>query len=339
MNFFSDWGITFANPWLLLLLLLIPVLAYLQGQLGGVPAVIFSSVGPLKTLGKVAESKAGDFLAGLMFLALALLIIALARPQQGKTISHVEASGIDIMICIDVSGSMLTEDYNIGGQRANRIDTVKEVTRKFIEGRPNDRIGVVAFGGRPYLVSPLTLDHDWLFQNLERVRVGLVEDSTAIGSAIAAGSNRLKDKKAKSKVIILLTDGDNNAGKISPETAAEAAKTLGVKLYAIGAGTNGTAPYPFTDPYGRKVYQMMNVQFNEEGLKKVSQIANGKYYRAADTQSLENIYSEIDKLEKSKVELTKYTNYRDLFPWFTGAGLAVLGLNVLLAQTLWRKLP
>ncbi|MGB8356309.1 MAG: VWA domain-containing protein [Chthoniobacteraceae bacterium] len=339
MRFFSDLGITFVNPWLLLLLLLIPVIAFLRGNRGGAPAVIFSSINPLKTLGKSAESKAGDFLTGLVFVALALFVVALARPQLGKTISHVNASGIDIMICIDVSGSMLTEDYNIGGQRASRVDTIREVTRKFIEGRPNDRIGIIAFGGRPYLVSPMTLDHDWLFQNLERVKIGLVEDSTAIGSAIAAASNRLKDKESKSKVIILLTDGDNNAGKISPETAAEAAKTLGIKFYAIGAGTNGTAPFPFTDSFGRKVYQMIPVSFNEDGLKKVAQIAGGKYYRAADTESLENIYGEIDKLEKSTIELTKYTNYRDLFPWFLAGGLVLLCAHTVLSQTVWRKLP
>jgi Ca-activated chloride channel family protein len=339
MNFFKDWTISFVNPWLLLLLLLIPAIAFLKGFKGGVPAVVFSSTGPLKSLGRSAESKAGGFMTGLLFLALALFIVALARPQQGKTVNHIQASGIDIMICIDVSGSMLTEDYNIGGQRASRIDTIKEVTRKFIERRPNDRIGIIAFGGQPYVVSPLTLDHDWLFQNLERVKIGLVEDSTAIGSAIAAAANRLKDRPAKSKVIILLTDGDNNAGKISPETAAEAARALGIKLYAVGAGTNGTAPFPFKDNFGNKVYQMIQVSFNEEGLKKVSQIANGKYYRAADTASLQNIYAEIDSLEKSKSEFTQYRNYRDIFPWFLGAGLAVLCANIALSQTLWRKLP
>jgi Ca-activated chloride channel homolog len=348
MKWLSDSGVTFGNPWLLLLLLLIPLLAWLQGRRGGVPAVVFSSTAPLRTLGKSAESKAGDFLTGLIFFALALLIIALARPQQGKTLSHVEASGIDIMVVIDVSSSMLTEDYEIGGQRANRLDTIKEVTRKFIEGRPNDRIGIVAFGGRPYLVSPLTLDHDWLFQNMDRVQCELVEDGTAIGSALASACNRLKDKQSKSKVLILLTDGDNNAGKISPETAAEAVKALDIKFYAIGAGTNGIAPGPIGDPntgkiardnFGRVYLQNQRVEFNEEGLKKVAQTAAGKYFRAADTKSLENIYNEIDRLEKSTVELTKYKQYRDLFPWFLGGGLALLVVQNLLSQTVWRRLP
>jgi Ca-activated chloride channel family protein len=348
VNPFAQWGLTFANPWLLLPLLLIPLLAWLQGRRGGVPAVIFSSTAPLRTLGRSAESRSGDFLAGLIFVALALLIVALARPQQGKTLSHVEASGIDIMVVIDVSSSMLTEDYDIGGQRANRLDTIKEVTRKFIEGRPNDRIGLMAFAGRPYLVSPLTLDHDWLFQNMERVQCELVEDGTAIGSALASACNRLKDKQSKSKVLILLTDGDNNAGKISPETAAEAVKALGIKFYAVGAGTNGIAPAPVGDPrtgkvardqYGHVYLENQQVEFNEEGLKKVAQTAAGKYYRAADTKSLEGIYSEINKLEKSTVELTKYKQYRDLYPWFLSAGLGLLIVQMLLSQTVWRRLP
>jgi Ca-activated chloride channel family protein len=339
MSLSRDFGITFANPWLLALLLLIPLLAYLKGRKGNAPAVIFSSLETLRNLGKRVESHSGNFSTGLIYFALALLITALARPQLGKTLSHVEASGIDIMIAIDVSGSMLTEDYFIGGQRTNRLETIKQVTHNFIEGRPNDRIGILAFGGRPYLVSPLTLDHDWLLQNLERVRVGLVEDSTAIGSAIASSSSRLKSKDSKSRVIILLTDGDNNAGKISPETAAEAAKALGIKLHAIGAGTNGVAPYPMQDPFGRTVYQNIQVQFNEEGLKKVAQIAGGQYYRAADTKSLENIFAQIDKMEKSTVELKQYKQYRDLFPWFMAAGFALLALETVLAQTVWRKLP
>lgn len=349
MDWLKDFdGAAFAQPWFLLALLVIPLLAWLRGNRGGRPAVVFSSTAPLRSLGRVAESKAGNFLMSLTWLSLASLIVGLARPQLGKTMSHVEASGIDIMVLVDVSASMLTEDFSIGGHRANRLDTIKQVTQKFIEGRPNDRIGIIAFGGRPYLVSPLTLDHDWLFQNLERVRVGLVEDGTAIGSAIASGCNRLRDRDSKSRVLILLTDGDNNAGKVTPETAAEAAKALGVKLYAIGAGTTGVAPVPVfdsrtgqpaTDMFGRRMYQNEHVEFNEEGLKKVADIAAGKFYRATDTRSLENIYADIDKLEKSTVEMTQYRQYRDLFPWFLCAGFGLLALESVLAQTIWRRLP
>jgi len=347
MNPFSDFGITFANPWFLLLLLVVPVLSFLKGDRGRAPSIIFSSTGALRQLGNVVQSRTGNFLTALYFLGLTLLLVALARPQTTKTISHTEASGVDIMIVIDVSESMLTEDYFIGGRRYNRLETIKQVTRKFIEGRPNDRIGIIAFGTQPYLVSPLTLDHDWLFQNLERVQIGMVEGNTAIGSAIASACNRLKDKTSKSRLIILLTEGDNNAGKVSPETAAEITKTLGIKFHAIGAGTNGVAPMPVvdragnvrTDMFGNKLYQNQEVHFNEDGLKKVAQIAGGHFYRAADTKALEDIYSQIDQMEKSKIELTQYRQYRELFPWFLGAGLALLATEFLLAQTVWRKIP
>ncbi|MEI8312229.1 MAG: VWA domain-containing protein, partial [Verrucomicrobiota bacterium] len=208
-----------------------------------------------------------------------------------------------------------------------------------IRKRPNDRIGIIAFAGRPYLVSPLTLDHDWLIQNLDRIQIGLVEDGTAIGSAIASGANRLKDKEAKTKLIVLLTDGDNNAGKVMPLTAAEAAKALGIRIYTIGAGTQGEAPFPFTDPFGRTVYRNVPVEFKEDTIRDIAKIANGIAYRATDTKSLEKIFGEIDKLEKSKVEVEKIAQYRDLFPWFLMAGLACLGTEILLSQTLWRRLP
>ena len=235
-------GFAFAHPWLLLLLLAIPLLALLRGGRGAAPAVVFSSLRPLHALGKPRRSRIGGWLTTLLLLALAPLIVALARPQMGKTITKVQASGIDIMLALDVSGSMVAEDFTIGGERASRIDVVKQVTQKFIEARPNDRIGIVCFAGRPYLVSPLTLDHDWLLENLERVKLGLVEDGTAIGSAVASASNRLKDRDAKSRIVLLLTDGVSNAGKVSPVTAAEAAKALGIKVYTVGAGTRGYAP-------------------------------------------------------------------------------------------------
>jgi len=274
------------------------------------------------------------------------LIIALARPQLGKTLNQVEASGIDIMLVLDVSGSMLIKDFTIGREEATRLDAIREVTRKFIEGRPNDRIGIIAFAGRPYVVSPMTLDHDWLMQNLERVRIGLVEDGTAIGSAMAAASNRLNDKHSKSRALVLLTDGENNSGKIPPNTAAEAMKALKIHLYAIGAGINGIAPAPIftsrgpvTDMEGNIQYQRQPVQFNETGLREVAKIADGQFYRATDTKSLEAIYRDIDKMEKSTVSVTKYQQYRDLFPICIMSGCGLLVAQILLAQTIWKKLP
>jgi Ca-activated chloride channel family protein len=329
---------TFAQPWLLLLLLLLPVLAILQGARGSAPAVVYSSLAPLRSLGAPRRARAGGWLLTLVLLALGALIVALARPQMGRTLTHTEASGIDIMLALDVSRSMLAEDFTIGSERANRLEAVKQVTEKFIEGRPNDRIGIVAFAGRPYLVSPLTLDHQWLLQNLERIKIGLVEDGTAIGSAIASASNRLRDRDSKSRIVVLLTDGDNNAGKISPATAAEAAKALGIKVYAIGAGTRGFAPMPVQFG-GRIIYQNVQVNVDEETLQQVAKLTDAQYFRATDTKSLAQIFEAIDKLEKSTVELSQYKEVRELFPWFVGAGGVLLGLHLLLAQTVWRRVP
>ena len=338
---------TFANPWLLLLLLALPLIAYLRGKRGPAAALIFSSTTVLRGLGKSSRARAGQFLRAMLFLSLAAFIIALARPRLGKNLTQVEASGIDIMIVLDVSGSMLIKDFTVGGDPATRVEATKEVTRKFIEARPNDRIGIIAFAGRPYVVSPMTLDHDWLLQNLERVRVGLVEDGTAIGSAAAAAANRLNDRGAKSRVLVLLTDGENNAGKVPPTTAAEAIKALKIRMYAIGAGINGIAPAPvpdrrggfLTDLSGNMLYQNQPVHFNEAGLKEMAQIADGKFFRATDTRSLEQIFAEIDQLEKTTVTLKKFQRYRELFPDCILVGCGLLILQTLLSQTLWKKLP
>jgi Ca-activated chloride channel homolog len=346
-----DWlpantALAFARPWLLLLLLAIPLLAYLVGKRGQSAALTFSSTSALRVIGKQSAARVGKILRAMIFATLAIFIAGLARPQLGKSLTQVEASGIDIMLVLDVSGSMLTKDFTIGGDEATRVDAIREVTRKFIEGRPNDRIGMIAFAGRPYVVSPMTLDHDWLLQNLERVRIGLVEDGTAIGSAMASAANRLNDKHSKSRVIVLLTDGENNAGKISPNTAAEAVKALKIHFYAIGAGINGIAPAPIytsrgpmTDALGNIFYQNQRVEFNEAGLKQVAQIAGGQFFRATDTKSLEQIYHDIDSLEKSTVAVKKYQEYRDLFPLCVMSGCGLLIAQLLLSQTVWKKLP
>jgi Ca-activated chloride channel homolog len=348
-----DWwpenaALTFAQPWFLLLLLAIPLLAWFRGKSGPAAALTFSSTTTLRALGKSSAARAGKFLRALFLLSLAVLAVAMARPQLGKSLTQVEASGIDIILALDVSGSMLTKDFTIGGEQATRIDAIREVTRKFIEGRPNDRIGIIAFAGRPYVVSPMTLDHDWLLKNLERVKIGLVEDGTAIGSGMAAAANRLNDKRSKSHVIVLLTDGENNTGKIPPNTAAEAIKALKIHFYAIGAGINGIAPTPVfnpqtgkpvTDMFGNIMYQNQRVHFNEAGLKEVAKIADGQFYRATDTKSLEQIFGDIDKLEKTTVSVKKYQQYRDLFPICIATGLGLLFAQLLLSQTIWKKLP
>lgn len=346
--FSSNSALTFAQPWLLLLLAAIPLLAYWRGKSGPAAALTFSSTAALRSLGKTSAARAGQFLRALLLVSLALFAIAMARPQLGKSLTQVEASGIDIMVVLDVSGSMLTKDFTIGGESATRIDAIREVTRKFIEGRPNDRIGIIAFAGRPYVVSPMTLDHDWLLKNLERIKIGLVEDGTAIGSGMAAAANRLNDKRSKSRVIVLLTDGENNTGKIPPNTAAEAIKALKIHFYAVGAGINGVAPTPvfnpqngkpMTDMFGNVVYQNQRVHFNEAGLKEVTRIADGQFFRATDTKSLEQIFGDIDKLEKTTVSVKKYQQYRDLFPACLMAGLGLLIAQLVLSQTIWKKLP
>jgi len=348
-----DWfsggaALTFAQPWFLLLLLAIPLLAWFRGKSGPAAALTFSSTTALRAIGKSSAARAGKFLRALMLLSLGFFAIAMARPQLGKSLTQVEASGIDIILALDVSASMLTKDFKVGGESATRIDAIREVTRKFIEARPNDRIGIIAFAGRPYVVSPMTLDHDWLLKNLERVKIGLVEDGTAIGSGMAAAANRLNDRRSKSHVIVLLTDGENNTGKIPPNTAAEAVKALKIHFYAIGAGINGIAPTPvfnaqtgkpITDMFGNILYQNQQVHFNEKGLKEVAKIADGQFYRATDTQSLEQIFKDIDKFEKTTVSVKKYQQYRDLFPACIGAGLSLLVAQLLLSQTVWKKLP
>jgi Ca-activated chloride channel family protein len=331
---------SFAHPWLLLLLLILPLLALLRGKIGGTPGILFSSTKLVMAVGKRRRSRAGAVLASLLYGAMACLIVALARPQLGRTLERIQASGVDIMLVLDVSGSMMAEDYTIGSSRVNRIDAVKRVTQQFIDARPNDRIGIIAFAGRPYLVSPLTLDHEWLIRNLDRVQLGLVEDGTAIGSALASAVSRLKDRDSKTKLIVLLTDGANNAGKVLPLTSAEAAKALGMKIYTVGAGSDGPVPVPVgKDMFGKTVYRKMVFDFDEKLLDQIAKIGDGKYFRAADTDTMDKTFREIDRMEKTKIEVEKSADYRDLFPLFLALGVILLGAEAILSQTLWRRLP
>jgi Ca-activated chloride channel family protein len=277
---------------------------------------------------------------GLVLLGWAAMVVALARPQWAKDLEIVKASGIDIIIALDVSRSMLAEDFTIGGKRASRIDAVKQVTEMFIEGRPSDRIGMVAFAGRPYLVSPLTLNHDWLLENLKRIKIGMVEDGTAIGSALASATRRLGDNpEAHTKIIVLLTDGDNNAGQISPNTAAEAARALGIKIYTICAGTQGWVPIPVKDMFGNTVYQQVLVSVDENQSKRVAEIGGGKFYRATDTNALKQIFEDINELEKVPIESQRSRQLRELFVWPLGVGLSALVAAMVWSLSLGRRLP
>ena len=330
----------FAQPFWLGLLAVPLLLGLLRGREGGAVAVLYSSTAILQRIGQPRTARAGAFAGWLLTAALALGIVALARPQLSDSITQIRASGIDIMIALDVSGSMKTEDFTLGDHRASRVDAIKEITQRFIDSRPNDRIGMLAFAGRPYLVSPLTLDHSWLIQNLDRVDTGLVEDGTAIGSAIASAANRLKDRTAKSRVIVLLSDGDNNAGRINPNTAAEAALALGLKVYTIGVGTNGFAPFPVGKDFtGQMQYETIKVEFDAKTLSDVARIAEGKFFRADSSAALQDIYAQIDRLQKTTMAVNRYREYRDLFSWVAAAALGCLAVQLALSQTLWRRLP
>ncbi len=331
---------TFAHPYVLLLLLLLPVLAWLKGKVGFQPAFLYSSVQLVRGITGITRSRAGSILLKLRWLALALFLIALARPQLGEGETKITASGIDIVLAIDLSGSMSSEDFQLRGRRVNRLMIAKDVLQQFVAKRANDRIGLVAFATDAYIAAPLTLDHDFLLQNLDRLEIAAPgKDQTAIGSALAAALNRLRELRSKSKIVILMTDGQNNAGKVPPLTAAEAAETLKVKVYTIGVGTRGLAPFPYIDAFGRKDYKPMQVDIDEDTLTQIARRTGGKYYRADKTETLRSVYDEIDQLEKTEVEVKKYQRYRELFPLVALPGLVLLLLEVILNHTVWRKLP
>ena len=332
---------TFAYPYLLFLLLLLPLAAWLKGRRGKPPAFVYSSVQLLRGVQDITKSQAGRLLASLRWLALALFIIALAQPRLTKfDTTKATASGVDIVVAFDLSGSMAAEDFEIRGNRVNRVKMAKDVLEKFISKRPTDRIGLVAFGTQAYIASPITMDHDFLLKNLERMDLNTINgNQTAIGSALSTAVNRLRELKSKSKIVILMTDGQNNAGKVAPLTAAEAAQALGVKVYTIGVGTQGQAPMPATDMFGRKVYQMVPVDIDETTLQKISDMTNGKYYRADNAEKFQAIYSEIDKLEKTEAEVKKFAHHTELFAWLISIGVVLLTAEVALAQTALRRLP
>jgi Ca-activated chloride channel family protein len=329
----------FAHPWVLLLLLGLPVLAWLKGRSGARPAFLYSSLALLEGFGTPARSRSGSVLAALRWLALACFIIALARPQLGEGETRVTASGVDIVIALDLSGSMASEDFKLKGEQVNRLTVAKNVIEQFVDKRPNDRIGLVAFAGRAYVAAPLTLDHNFLLQNLERLRLGLIEDNTAIGAGLSCALNRLRDVNSKSKLVILMTDGQNNAGKVPPLTAAEAASALGVKVYTIGVGIRGTAPFPRIDPFGRKVYYQVPVDIDEPTLEQIADKTGGRYFRADSSDTLQKIYAEIDRLEKTDIDVKKFMQYRELFAWFVIPGVLLLLAEVVLGNTIWRRVP
>jgi Ca-activated chloride channel family protein len=332
--------ITFAHEWGLPFLLLIPILAFLRGRWGKTAAIQYSGLSLFGTLTRGRKVNPGGWLSALRYLALACCLVALARPQKINTSTQVQESGIDMMLAIDLSPSMEALDYHKDGQDLSRVEVVRETVGSFIQGRPNDRIGMVVFAGEAYLMSPLTLDHDWLQHNVQLLHTGSwVGDATAIGSALAACANRLRDQPGKSKIIVLLTDGANNAGKITPFAAAEAAHALGIKIYTIGAGSADVAKFPMHDMFGRITYTTIPVDIDNDALQKIADIGQGKFFRAADYDTLQNVYQEINKLEASRVAVRHFQHIKEYFTWALYPGLLFLGLEIILAHTRWRRVP
>ena len=331
--------IRFLQPDWFWVLTALPLVILWRGRRGPVAAVEYSDVSLARAVARRTRSRIGGIVWLLPIVAAALMVVGLARPQRTHSRTEVTAKGIDIVLGLDISGSMQALDFTVGNSRVNRIAIVKAVVARFIDERPNDRIGLVAFAASPYLVSPLTLDHDWLLQNLERVNVGIGDDGTAIGSAIAAAVNHLRTTAAKSKVVILLTDGVNNSGKISPLAAAEAARALGVKVYTIGVGVRGKAPIPVRDEAGKFHVIMATVDVDEKTLQAVASETGGLFYRATDTDSLQKIYEQINRYEKSAQAVQKFEHVEELYHWALFPALGLLALWVILQQTTFRRLP
>lgn len=325
-----------APNWLWLLLVLVPMAAcYVYRTLRGGAAIQVSDTEGLARAPRTWRYWLRHFPFVLRVAAFALFVVALARPQSAEHGTRSETEGIDIVLAIDVSGSMLARDF-----RPDRMGAAKQMAGEFVADRPGDRIGIVAFAAEAYTQCPLTTDQGTLQTLLGRIRSGVIDDSgTAIGNGLATAINRLRESNAKSKVIILLTDGDNNSGQIAPVTAAEIAREQGIRVYTIGVGSRGTAPYPATDLFGNISFVPMKVEFNEEALREIASLTGGRYFRATDNETLRQVYDEINRLEKSKVEVSEFTTYTEEYlPWVL-AGLALLLAEFLLRTLVFKKLP
>ena len=328
----------FANPEFLILLVIIPfmILWYIRSVVKAGGTLRFSNLGIIKNVSKTPSRRYRHIIFLFRLMVIILLIIGFARPQSGHKEEKIITEGIDIVLAMDVSSSMLAEDL---ARHKNRLDVTKEVATQFIKERSNDRIGMVVFAGKSFTQCPLTLDYGIVLNFLKQIHVHMIEDGTAIGMAIANCVNRLRASKAKSKVVILLTDGRNNKGELDPITAARIASALKVRIYTVGAGKRGQALYPIEDPFLGKRYVPMKVDIDEEVLTKIADITGGKYYRATDKNSLEKIYHEIGELEKTKIEVKEFTRYKELFVNFLALAFGVLLLEIIWANTIFRKIP
>lgn len=330
-------GFEYANPeyfWILLVLL--PMIAwYVFREKDSHADLQYSSLRVFKQMKWGARVWGRHLLFAARVLGIAALVIALARPQTSDSWQTYDSEGIDIMLTLDVSTSMLAQDF-----KPDRLEAAKEVAVKFILERPQDRIGMVIFSGESFTQSPLTTDHAVLVNVMKDVKCGMIEDGTAIGLGLANAVNRLKDSKSRSRVVILLTDGVNNRGDLPPITAAELAKTYGIRVYTIGVGSMGTAPYPYRDPWtNRMLMQQVPVEIDEEVLNQIAHMTGGRYFRATDNAKLESIYEEIDKLEKSKIEVKHFSKKEENYFWFALIGALLLILEALGRYALLRKIP
>ncbi|MGD9898575.1 MAG: VWA domain-containing protein [Calditrichaceae bacterium] len=328
----------FADPAYLLLLLILPgmVYWYIRGNRKNSGKMKYSDVGLIKRLGSSAKQRLYHTLFLARLIAFTMLILALARPQSSSREELVTTEGVDIVMAMDVSSSMLAEDFKPN----NRLEAAKNVAEDFIKGRKNDRLGMVVFAGESFTQCPLTLDYGVLLTLLEEVKVADKDwDGTAIGMGIVNAANRLRDSKAKSKVVILLTDGVNNRGQVDPITAARIAHSFGLKIYTIGAGKQGTAMYPVDDPIFGRRYVPMEVEIDEQVLREIAGITGGKYFRATDERKLKEIYDEIGEMEQTKIDVNEFTRYEELFIYYLGIGLVLLIAELILSNTYFRKLP
>lgn len=324
----------FRHPFLFLLVLLIPLFLYLSSRKNRL-YLPFSDISLFKADSFSLRTACHKLLPLLRALVFLLFVAALARPQKVAAEREYQTKGVDIIISMDISGSMLAEDF----KPENRLEVGKQEAIKFIEGRENDRIGLVLFARKAYTQAPLTLDYDVLKSLLAQIHVGMIPDGTAVGMGLATAVNRLRDSDAKSKVIILITDGENNAGNIDPVTAAELAKTFDIRVHTIAVGKGGLVPFPVDDPLFGKRYVQANVEVDEMTMKRIADITGGVFFRARDPLSLRSVYEKIDELEKTEVKVREYKSYEEYFHWFLIPALILLALEILLAQTLFLKVP
>ena len=327
----------FQNPIFLVFILVALglVVYYFKFKRAKAASIRYSDINLVRRVKSTFRLKERHILPFLRALAIVLLAFALARPQSGRKGQEISSEGIDIMLVLDISGSMRAEDF----KPHNRLYVAKQVIKEFIEGRQNDRIGLVVFSRQSFTQCPLTLDYGVLYSFLDKVDFGMIEDGTAIGLAIANAVNRLRVSDAKSKIVILLSDGRNNAGEIDPITAAQAAKAMNIKIYTIGAGKPGNAPYPVDDPiFGRRYIYIEN-EIDEATLQQIAQITGGEYFRAEDEKALARIYRQISQMEQTKIKVKEYLQYNELFSKYALAGLLLLMVEVVLENTRYRKLP